>query len=359
MLTGIQGVSGTLRNVANGSSLPVTLTITRSLASIATSPAANPNLGSPAATVFGNYIDFIGGTSANVAIRGLDWARYTLSGLDPNLRYSFRGTAIRGSPDYTNRWTLLQILGARSFESSHTAGCLTQGFGNLTADQVAVNTGYNLAGDMAAWDSIQPALDGTFSVLCTQYAGPLPSGTAEGAASGYALTALRVEEVSVPVASPPNIGLQPISQTVSEGSRVEFTVSGSAETALRFQWLKDMTPIAGANEPVLLINSANTNDVGRFNVILSTDAGSTASQAAVLSLLSINMGSDFGGGKKPHLEVVGPVGQRYALEYDTSLHATGAWTTLTNLTLPGLRQVIIDDSAIGASQRFYRAVPLE
>ncbi len=182
--------SGPLLNVADGSPVSAMVTVTNNAVTFAT--LANvPDYGTPAFIVFDGYVDFGGTNNPSIELAGaVAEFTYTFTGLDPAAEYNFQGTAIRGQATYTNRWTLIEIVGARHLVSRHSAGALTNG---LATNQVAINTGFNIAGDLAWWEQIQPAADGTFSVHSRQYLGPVPGGSS-GGSKGYGMTGFRLEQ---------------------------------------------------------------------------------------------------------------------------------------------------------------------
>lgn len=70
--------------------------------------------------------------------------------------------------------------------------------------------------------------------------------------------------------------------------------------------------------------------------------------------------------KCPRLEAVsqgellldGSVGSPYRIDYLDPLLEAGTWQTLTNLSLPSSRAMILDEQSTNSAQRFYRAVDL-
>src|SRR5262249_48288818 len=108
-----------------------------------------------------------------------------------------QGTAMRGNYPYVNRWSLFEISGAASFSSKHSAGALTTTqVPALTTSQVAINTGFNIQGVLASWEHIRPSGSGTFSILCSQYAGTVPGGSSAGS-KGYGISGFRLEKAAV------------------------------------------------------------------------------------------------------------------------------------------------------------------
>lgn len=188
--------TGPLRNVTNGTSLPVSVALSGS-GTAASTAADNPDPGTPAYNVFSSYVDFAGTPTAQYEVAGAAVLTYSFSGLNPALEYNFQGTAIRGDSSYTNRWTLFELNGALSFTSQHTSNTLTTTqVPTLATNQVAVNTGWNKSGDLAWWEHIRPSPDGTFSVSSRQYTGVVPGGSS-GGSKGYAMSGIRLEQGGV------------------------------------------------------------------------------------------------------------------------------------------------------------------
>ncbi len=188
------GAGGPLKNIVSGAPLPVTLTITRTGTVNPSPTAGNPNPGTPLYNTFNGYVDFQGAGDSDAAaqVTGSSTVVYTFTGLNPGMIYSFKGSAVRNG-GYSNRWSLFELDGARSFVSAHTAGGYTNG---LAANQVAINTGINTNGDMADWEMIVPASNGSFSVLTTQYTNTIPYGGTGNGPYCYALSGFRLEEMS-------------------------------------------------------------------------------------------------------------------------------------------------------------------
>ena len=201
--------SGFLRDVATGDATPVRLTLTASGIHYA-SGAANPATGTDAHEIFGGSVDFSWSSGASIEIQASnnDYYTHTFSNLDAEgaSTYSFHGTAVRGSIDYTDRWTLVTLEGAVSYTADHSSGVgvVTAAVNPaLEANQVAIWTGHNSAagqGFVAGWTDIDPGPDGVIAVRSQQYKGPTPnvgSGNSSSGSKGYALAGIRLEE-SVP-----------------------------------------------------------------------------------------------------------------------------------------------------------------
>lgn len=80
------------------------------------------------------------------------------------------------------------------------------------------------------------------------------------------------------------ISSSPQSTSVEEGQRVSFAVVAQGGGELTYQWRKDSQIIAGANSSTFTISSAELNDAGTYDVIVSNSVGSASSLAALLQV---------------------------------------------------------------------------
>ncbi|HMJ88430.1 MAG TPA: lamin tail domain-containing protein, partial [Candidatus Acidoferrum sp.] len=256
--------AGALKNIATGASLPVSLTIANTGSTGGTTSGA-PDANTPAYNLFTGFVDW-GNGSVNHAIQtaaGQSVTR-TFSGLDPNKRYRYSGTTVRGN-NYLDRWIRIALIDAQAYTAAHTAGCLTNGSSgaSVALNEVAINTGHNLAGDMAVWDNIQPSPAGTFTVLCTKYEGGLPGGgTAAGGSYGYSITGEKLEEFNV-TPTPAAITNSPSSISVLERAPASFTVGVAGNPQPTLQWYRvgvPHLPIVGATNKTYPIAIAALSD---------------------------------------------------------------------------------------------------
>ncbi len=124
--------------------------------------------------------------------------------------------------------------------------------------------------------NVSPASSGVYSVMVSNAASHVLSSSAS----------LGV------ILSPPQITLQPASQTATVGSTVFFNASAVGDLPLGWQWqrngtnLSDGGQVAGSSTSTLTISGvAETNDAS-YSVIVSNAIGATASQATVLTVFA-------------------------------------------------------------------------
>lgn len=87
-----------------------------------------------------------------------------------------------------------------------------------------------------------------------------------------------------PVLSPPVITQHPLSQTVTVGQPVSFSVAATGATPLSYQWRRNGVPIPGATAAIYAIASAVLADAGGYDVVVTNPDGSATSNLAVLTV---------------------------------------------------------------------------
>ena len=83
---------------------------------------------------------------------------------------------------------------------------------------------------------------------------------------------------------PPTITLAPRSLAATSGSTVSLGVVAKGSGTLRFQWLRDGAPLAGADDSTLVLPRVGAGDAGAYTVRVTNDFGSVESTAAALTL---------------------------------------------------------------------------
>lgn len=148
---------------------------------------------------------------------------------------------------------------------------------------------------------------------------------------------------------PPSLETQPTEVTTLLGKAVSFQVSATGTPPFSYQWYCGSNSIAGATAPTLWVSNAGPAQVGSYWVAITNLAGGVASAPARLWLDTLKM---YAG-----VNVYGPLGGTCLVQYATHLNANPVWTTLTNVTIQNLPEIILDDTSPGQPKRFYRILP--
>lgn len=86
----------------------------------------------------------------------------------------------------------------------------------------------------------------------------------------------------------PVITDQPDDITVSAGQPATFSATASGTAPLSYQWRKNGSNIQGANSSSYTISNVQQSDAGNYDVVVSNNAGSIASEAATLTVTAFN-----------------------------------------------------------------------
>jgi len=82
----------------------------------------------------------------------------------------------------------------------------------------------------------------------------------------------------------PKITVQPVKQTVVLGGGVSFEVAVQSTTPVSYQWRLNKVAITGANSPYYLINPVAFESGGKYDVVVTNDAGAVVSTVALLTV---------------------------------------------------------------------------
>jgi len=183
--------SGELMVFGNGDGTGVTATYeeTLSVGSVFwTSDSITFDEESDAAKLFGEALDLTGNISYGDAVGW--YMDLILEGLDPNSKYVFAGTAMRGGGEgYAERTTNWKIMGAESFSYASSKGAW-----KVSEESVEFSTGHNEAGYVAKWTDIAPGTDGRIVIRTSHSVGEANGGLAGAHAyKGYAAGAFMLE----------------------------------------------------------------------------------------------------------------------------------------------------------------------
>lgn len=92
-----------------------------------------------------------------------------------------------------------------------------------------------------------------------------------------------VDSTTATLLGPPAITLNPIAQTVNEGSNVSFTVAAFGSGTLNYQWKKDGGDV-GTNSPTYSITQVTAAQGGNYSVVVSNSAGSNTAGPVLLTV---------------------------------------------------------------------------
>ncbi|HEU4391225.1 MAG TPA: pectinesterase family protein, partial [Blastocatellia bacterium] len=118
-------------------------------------------------------------------------------------------------------------------------------------------------------NSVQLGDAGTYTVVVSNSAGTVTSDPA-----------------TLSVSRAPVITTQPVSQSVTVGANVSFTVVANGAPAPTFQWLKNGVTVTGETSDTLALSNVQLADAGIYSVIVSNSAGTVQSAPATLSVTS-------------------------------------------------------------------------
>lgn len=106
---------------------------------------------------------------------------------------------------------------------------------------------------------------------------------ADGSTSEFSLC----EEIVDASTTLPVLTLQPVGQTVPEGTNVTLTVTATSFTPLTYQWGREGMDLPGATNATLTLTNVAQSDAGRFVVLVRNTAGSVLSQEVLLTVLPV------------------------------------------------------------------------
>lgn len=285
--------SGALTDYLTGNALAANVTFTRTGTPDDFGTVAKPmRTNTPMARLFYGICDLA--NDGIVGVRGLpqntteSWVTITFSGLDPNKRYVFRGSASRNG-GYGNRWSMASIA-ANGWTDAHIAG--DGGPGVLTVNnfpstafaqgQAAWNSGANNEGAVVGWNDIAPFEDGTFTITNQQYTGAIPGGTANGP-YGYGFGAMMLAEVEI--VAPTIVANPPATLSVEENRRLTLSVEATG-APLNYRWFKDSTEIPGATFSTYTVQQASIGDSGTYYAEVYNSLGTVQSSSSAVTVFA-------------------------------------------------------------------------
>ena len=119
--------------------------------------------------------------------------------------------------------------------------------------------------------NVQTTNAGSYSVTITNSVGSVTSNTAT---------------LTVNAAIPLAITTQPVSQTVTAGTNVSFSVVATGSGTLTYQWFFGTVALTGATGATLNLNGVQTADAGSYHATVSNTLTSVTSNSATLTVNS-------------------------------------------------------------------------
>jgi len=230
-------------------------------------------------TLFGAA--FLGGTNWSVAP---ETSRGTLFKINTDgtgfaIVHSFTGGSDGGNPGYGDGadpgGLVLSgdtLYGAASGGGSGGLGTLFQ----VNTDGTGFTTLHSFnENDAGGYDPVGLLMSGSSLYGFTSFGGVLGQGVV-----------FSLAVAASPSNAPPQITLQPVSQSVPSGSSLSFVASASGSPPLTYQWFKDGVPVPGGTNATLTIGNVQTSDLGNYTVQVSNSIGSDSSTVASLSLVA-------------------------------------------------------------------------
>jgi alpha-tubulin suppressor-like RCC1 family protein len=133
----------------------------------------------------------------------------------------------------------------------------------------------------------------------------------------------------------PSITLQPVSQTVINGSNMTLSVTAGGTEPLSYQWYFNDTGINGATETNFSLTDVTTNNTGDYTVVVTNFYGSVTSSVASLMVFTLppdynQISSQLLSAGDMRLSFEGIPGWNYALDRSFSLLPTDWVPQATN-----------------------------
>jgi outer membrane protein assembly factor BamB len=89
------------------------------------------------------------------------------------------------------------------------------------------------------------------------------------------------------IAQPLAIGVQPLPQTILDGTSATFTVGATGSGTLTYQWRFNGTALAGATFATLTLDGATIANAGSYSVVVTDSSGSLTSSSATLTVTPV------------------------------------------------------------------------
>ncbi len=202
-----------------------------------------------------------------------------------------------------------------------------------------------------------PTTAGTYPVTLQAFSG---TNNTDFSSAVYTYTIT----VNGAAATAPSITTQPVSQTVTVGANVTFTVAASGSPAPTFQWRKDTVAISGETGTSLMLSNVQTGAAGTYTVVATNSAGSVTSNGAVLTVNAVvtgapstpaSTGGYASGATEVTLSWLPPASGNAATGYKIERATDSAFSAgLTTFNVTTASTSYVDTSASANTTYFYR-----
>ena len=124
--------------------------------------------------------------------------------------------------------------------------------------------------------NVQMADAGTYDVVVSDAGGSTTSGAAT---------------LTVEVATPPTISVQPMRQIATVGQNAGFSVTATGTAPLSYQWRKDGINMTGSSGASFIVGITQANQAGNYSVVITNFYGSVTSSVVVLMVRALSAGN--------------------------------------------------------------------
>ncbi len=203
-------------------------------------------------------------------------------------------------------------------------------------------------------------LDGNFSdfradtVAITSYSDAGQPAQFAGSVLAHATVDNLVVVVPDPLGVPPTILSQPVSQTVTAGGSVTFSVGAAGTAPLTYQWRRENVDLFGATAATLTLTNVQPIQAGSYTVVISNVAGFTNSAAALLVVDTVPLPPTVTGrfvGGTWRVQFTAEARVVYRLQRSVSFPI---WADVSSVTTTGAGSQELADLNPPADRAFYR-----
>jgi len=196
-------------------------------------------------------------------------------------------TVVTGESGWARSWRPNQIpngsrFGCATCHLSAGGGGTRNSFGNAVFTELVRLYG-NASSSGPFWSAALATIDSDGDSFTNGQELGDPDGTWQPGDPNPAGPVSRPGDANSRPPAPPVITTHPVSQTVSEGANVTFSVVATGATPLTYRWQKDGVAVGG-NSATLTLNAVTLAQAGNYLVVVSNSAGFATSDTATLTV---------------------------------------------------------------------------